>query len=80
MLAGGSSSRMQPLDWARACVTLELSHRHEDPRAASRPFDARRDGQVRGEGAAALILEERKHAVRRGARGAGQHPRLGIEQ
>ncbi len=67
MLAGGASSRMQALDWARACVTLELSHRHEDPSAASRPFDARRDGQVRGEGAAALILEDRKHATRRGA-------------
>jgi 3-oxoacyl-[acyl-carrier-protein] synthase II len=67
MLAGGSSSRMQPLDWARACLLLELSHRHDAPGAASRPFDAHRDGQVRGEGAATLVLEERKHAVRRGA-------------
>jgi 3-oxoacyl-[acyl-carrier-protein] synthase II len=67
MLAGGASSRMQPYDCARACATLELSHRHDYPTAASRPFDARRDGQVRGEGAAALVLEERKHAVRRGA-------------
>jgi 3-oxoacyl-[acyl-carrier-protein] synthase II len=67
MLAGGASSRMQPLDWARASITLELSHRNDDPATASRPFDAHRDGQVRGEGSAALVLEERKHATRRGA-------------
>jgi len=66
VIAGGSSSRIHPSIWAFRNDRL-LSHRNEDPSAACRPFDADRDGMVAGEGAAAFVLESRRHAEARGA-------------
>lgn len=67
MLAGGASSQLNPFDCIRHCVMGNISRRQEDPAMAMRPFDADRDGQVWGEGAAAFILERREHAESRGA-------------
>ena len=67
MLAGGASSQMDPHDWACHCASGRLSPRQEDPAAVMRPFDAGRDGEVRGEGAAVFLLERRRHAEARGA-------------
>jgi 3-oxoacyl-[acyl-carrier-protein] synthase II len=66
MIAGGTGSRIHPAYWIRAPV-LELSRRSDHPAAASRPFDAQRDGLVNGEGAGAFLLETREHAEARGA-------------
>jgi 3-oxoacyl-[acyl-carrier-protein] synthase II len=66
MIAGGTGSRMHAAYWIRGEV-LGLSHRRDDPAAASRPFDAGRDGIVNGEGAGAFLLETRQHAQARGA-------------
>jgi len=44
-----------------------LSERHDNPAAASRPFDADRDGFVLSEVGAILVLESEAHAKKRGA-------------
>jgi 3-oxoacyl-[acyl-carrier-protein] synthase II len=66
MITGGTGSRVHPAFWVRSEL-LELSRRTDNPSAASRPFDAQRDGRVNGEGAGAFLLETRQHAEARGA-------------
>ncbi|MHC4406575.1 MAG: beta-ketoacyl-[acyl-carrier-protein] synthase family protein [Planctomycetota bacterium] len=67
MIAGGTSSRLHPGVWSRHKL-YHPSQRGDDPTRACRPFDADRDGMVHGEGAAAFVLEERQHALARGAK------------
>lgn len=67
MLAGGTEAAITPLSIG-GFTTMRALHTGADPKAASIPFDARRSGFVMGEGAAMLLLEEREHALARGAK------------
>ncbi|OGT51237.1 MAG: 3-oxoacyl-ACP synthase [Gammaproteobacteria bacterium RIFCSPHIGHO2_12_FULL_41_15] len=68
ILAGGFDSMINPLGLSSFCLLGALSTANETPSAASRPFDAKRNGFVLGEGAAFLILESFEHANKRGAK------------
>lgn len=67
-LAGGSEAPVTRLGMAGFTAMKALSRRNDHPEAASRPFDAGRDGFVVAEGAAVMVLEAAEHAERRGAR------------
>ena len=68
MVSGGSHSMIHPFGVTGFNLLTALSTYNEDPKKASRPFDASRSGFVLGEGAGMLILEELEHAKKRGAR------------
>ena len=67
MLAGGSEAPLSPLCFGAFTFIKAMSTRNAEPERACRPFDVGRDGFVMGEGAAVLVLEEREHALNRGA-------------
>lgn len=68
MFAGGSEAVVSPLAVGGFAAMRALSTRNDDPTRASRPWDLNRDGFVMGEGAGVLLLEEREHAIARGAK------------
>ncbi|WP_219988790.1 beta-ketoacyl-ACP synthase II [Leucothrix pacifica] len=67
MLAGGAEMATTPLGIGGFAAARALSTRNDDPEAASRPWDADRDGFVLGDGAGILVLEEYETAKARGA-------------
>ncbi len=68
MFAGGAEAVITPIAVGAFAQMRALSTRNDAPHRASRPYDADRDGFVMGEGAVVLVLEEREHARKRGAR------------
>ncbi len=73
MVAGGTESPVCRLAVAgfAACKALS-THFNDRPQAASRPYDRARDGFIMGEGAGIVVIEEREHALARGAKIYGE--------
>jgi 3-oxoacyl-[acyl-carrier-protein] synthase II len=67
VIAGGTESAIVPVALAALANMGALSKRNDAPAAASRPFDAARDGFVFGEAAGVMVIESAEHASRRGA-------------
>jgi 3-oxoacyl-[acyl-carrier-protein] synthase II len=72
MVTGGSEATVIGTAMGGFDSMKALSARNAEPWRASRPFDAARDGFVLGEGAGALVFEEREFALARGARIYGE--------
>jgi 3-oxoacyl-[acyl-carrier-protein] synthase II len=68
MLAGGADAPIAPgILHAFEKMRVISTRRWDDPARSSRPFSADRDGFVLGEGAWMFVLEDRDHALARGA-------------
>ena len=68
MFAGGAESSVCDFGIGAFTAARTLSKTTRPPHEASRPYDIERDGFVLAEGGAVIILEEREHAIKRGAR------------
>jgi 3-oxoacyl-[acyl-carrier-protein] synthase II len=68
MICGGTEAPVSRVGIAGFGAMRAISRRSGDPKAASRPFDAERDGFVMGEASAMVVLEELEHAQARGAK------------
>ena len=69
MIAGGAEAACCRIGMAGFAAARALSTNFNDqPSSSSRPWDQERDGFVMGEGAGVVVLEEREHAIARGAK------------
>lgn len=68
MVTGGAEATIISIAVGGFDSMKALSTRNDEPERASRPFDRERDGFVLGEGAGVIVLEERSHALGRGAK------------
>jgi 3-oxoacyl-[acyl-carrier-protein] synthase II len=72
MITGGAEAAITPIGGSGFANMKALSRRNDNPAAASRPFDADRDGFVLSEGAGVLVFEEMEFAKARGAKIYGE--------
>lgn len=66
-LAGGVEAPLAPLTFGAFDIIRAMSTRNDDPKSASRPFDAQRDGFVMAEAACLLLLEREEDVLARDA-------------
>jgi 3-oxoacyl-[acyl-carrier-protein] synthase II len=78
MVAGGAEYATTPTAIAGFVSARAMSSRNDDPAAASRPWDAGRDGFVLSNGAGVVVLEEYEHARKRGANIIGEVTGFGM--
>ncbi len=67
VVAGGAEACIAPITLAGFCQARTMATGWEDPRQASRPFDAKRNGFVLGEGSGIVVMEREEFAAARGA-------------
>ncbi len=67
MIAGGAEASLAMLGIGGFSALRATSRLNDDPQGASRPFDKERDGFIMSEGAGIIVLEEKQHALKRGA-------------
>jgi 3-oxoacyl-[acyl-carrier-protein] synthase II len=73
VIVGGTEAELTPAFLTAMTAARALAVTYNDrPEAASRPFDAGRDGNVPGEGAGFMVIESADHAARRKARSRGK--------
>jgi 3-oxoacyl-[acyl-carrier-protein] synthase II len=69
VITGGTEALIRDFSFGGFCAMRALPTNYNySPEAASRPFDAKREGFVFSEGAAAIVLESLDHALQRQAR------------
>ena len=68
VVAGGSDSMINPVGLVGFALLQAAATDPANPATVCRPFDRRRSGLIIGEGAGVVVLEEKKHALERGAR------------
>jgi len=78
IVAGGSEAPITQMGIGGFASMKALSTRNDEPEKASRPFDAKRDGFIVGEGAGIVVLETLEHALKRGAKIYGEIVGIGL--
>ena len=73
VVAGGAEACIAPITLAGFCQARTMAIGWDDPALASRPFDAKRNGFVLGEGSGIVVMEREEFAA---ARGATVHGRI----
>ncbi len=68
VITGGTESQIRDYAIGGFCAMRALPVNYNDnPQAASRPFDAKREGFLFSEGSGAMVIESLEHALQRGA-------------